>query len=206
MQIDVRTNFGPAKRRLSTLREDIRQRAVARALNRVAEQGRTRMAREIASEFNIAVGEVRPELDIRRARPGAGSAYLVVEVNALRSKRNRGRGLNLIRFLERRVSLAEARRRAKTGTLNQLVFKIKRTGGPKRIPGAFIATNPRTGGTAVFKREGRPRLPIKPVTTIDVRQMFNTKRINERVVKHMLDQFPRVLEREVEYYVRRFNA
>lgn len=206
MKFDVRTNFEPVQRRLKALRSDIRQQAVARALNRTAEQGRTRMAREVSREFNIRQGEVRSELDIRRARPGAGTAYLVVELNALKSRRNRGRGMNVIRFVERQVSLAEARRRSKAGTLNQVVFKIRRTGGSKRIPGAFIATNPKTGGTAVFMREGRARLPIKPITTIDVQQMFNTKRINKRVVDHMLDVFPKILEREVDYYVRRFNG
>ena len=200
MKIDIRTNIDDVKRDLNRLQSDIQQRAIARALNRTMDQGRTQMVREIASEFEIKQSEIRARMSIRRAREGYFGGLLTVELFALQNKR--GRGFNLIRFVEKRVTLAEAKRRQKAGTLNQLGFRIKKGGGIKRITGAFIGNKGRT----VFMREGKERLPIKAVTTIDVAQMFNTRRINSKVVRYVQDKFPEVLGREVDYYVRKFAA
>jgi len=200
VKIDIRTNIDDVKRDLNRLQSDIQQRAIARALNRTMDQGRTQMVREIASEFEIKQSEIRARMSIRRAREGYFGGLLTVELFALQNKR--GRGFNLIRFVEKRVTLAEAKRRQKAGTLNQLGFRIKKGGGIKRITGAFIGNKGRT----VFMREGKERLPIKAVTTIDVAQMFNTRRINSKVVRYVQDKFPEVLGREVDYYVRKFAA
>lgn len=199
MRIDVRTNIVEAKRDLAKLEANIRQRAIARALNKTAEQGKTQMRRAIAQEFAIAQADVGVKLMIRKAREGYFGGLLSVEISALQSRR--GRGFNVIRFMERKVSLAQARRRRKAGTLKDLHFKIKRGGELKRIRGAFIGNKGRT----VFMREGKARLPIKAVTTIDVPQMFNTKRINQRVVRFLQEKFPEVLKREIDYYVGRFG-
>jgi len=198
MQIDVRVNVREQRRALNQFGEDIRNRVVARALNEVAKQGRTQMTRAIANEFDMRQGEIRSGLTISRARATRGRLQFVVELRAL--QKSRGRGYNLIRFVENKVTLAEARRRAKAGTLRQIGFKIKRRGGIRRIPGAFIARNPRTGGTAVFMREGAGRLPVKALTTIDLAQMFNTRRINAKVVAFMRRRFAEILPREIAYY------
>lgn len=197
IKIDIRDNVAAVKADIDRLRADISERAIASALNKTAEQGRTRMIREISREFAITAGEVRGTLRLSRARPGAGTGRLIAELAPLTKKR--GRGFNVIRFLERKVSLAEGRRRAKAGTLRQLGFQIKRGGGTKRIAGVFIGNKGRT----VFVREGRARLPIKAVTTIDVAQMFNTRRINGVVVAFIQQKFPELLARELQYFASR---
>lgn len=199
IRIDVRDNIAQIKRDLDRMRTDIAERAMASAINRTADQGRTRMIREISREFAISAGEVRGTLRLSRARPGFGTGKLIAELAPLTKKR--GRGFNLIRFVERKVSLAEGRRRAKAGTLRQIGFQIKRGSGTKRITGAFIGNKGRT----VFVREGKARLPIKAVTTIDVAQMFNTKRINGDVVAFIQQKFPEILTREVRYFTERFG-
>jgi len=55
-------------------------------------------------------------------------------------------------------------------------------------------------------RVGKERLPIKALTTIDVAQMFNTKRINAKVVQMIEAKFPTIFANEVRYYTERFNA
>jgi hypothetical protein len=133
---------------------------------------------------------------------------------SLESTQRRGRSLNLIRFVERSVSLAAARKRMAAGEGGtyrigkaerrkqlELRFKIRKGGPSKVIPGAFIGNKGRT----VFIRLGDERLPIKALQTIDIAQMFNAKRINERVVGKMRSEFPRIFEGEVQYYTRRFN-
>lgn len=198
MRIDVRSNLTAVKADLDKLEKNIQERAIARALNRTAESGRTQMNRGIAQEFNVKQADVRSQIALKKAREGSGTAFLTAVIEALRGKR--GRGINVIRFMERKVSLTQQRKRIRSGD-RQLHFKIRRSGGQKIIQGAFIGNKGRT----VFKRVGRDRLPIKPVSTIDVAQMFNTRRINSKVVAHIEAQFPIIMQREVKFYVERFG-
>lgn len=200
MRLSIETNFRDVARQLKTLQQDIATKATASALNKTVAQAKTSMAREITKEFNLSAAEVREKLRIRRAtaRGGLVSIEAVLEATG----KAKGRGLNLIRFVEKSTSLAQARKRGKAGTLNQLHVQIKRTGGKKALGSAFIANKGRT----VFVRVGKERLPIKALTTIDVQQMFNTKRINGVVVKAIEDKFPRIFANEVRFYTAKFNA
>ena len=83
-----------------------------------------------------------------------------------------------------------------------LSVKIRRNGGRKVLKQGFIGNKGRTA----FERVGKARLPIKPLQTIDVPQMFNTKRINAKVVALIRERFPAIAEREVRFYLQRFNA
>jgi hypothetical protein len=197
VRLDIRTEFKGVQRRLDSLQKDIREKVLVRAVNRTIEGARTDMSREIRSEFVISANDVRDQLRIVKA--GFKAGVLIVE-GSLIGGRRKGRSLNLIRFLETKVTLAENRKRKKGGD-RELRFKIKRAGGKQVIPGAFIGNKGRT----VFRRVGAGRLPIKPVRTIDVAQMFNTKRINAAVLKRIRERFPLLVEREAAFYVNRFN-
>lgn len=195
MRVDVRSNIAEVKRDLSKLQANIRQRAVARAMNRTAEQGRTQMVREIGQEFALKAGDIRTNIAVRKAREGAFGVNLTAVIEAYGSRR--GRGFNVTRF-----RVGRGRVQAKGKKRPQLKFKIRRQGGIKQIPGAFVLNKP---GNPVVRRVGKARLPIKGVTTIGIPQMFNTRRINQRVVKFIEQKFPEVLRREVDYYVGRFG-
>lgn len=210
--LNIRTNFPDVMRQLDQLHDDIAGPATVRAVNRSIEPARPEMARAIAREFNLSVSQARETLVIKRARYVKGQIRIEAE---LASPRRRGRSLNLIHFAERKVTLSAARKRMAAGeggsyTLGngatvskalQLRFKIKRGGPYRTIPGAFIANQGRT----VFIREGKSRLPIKALQTIDVAQMFNAKRINLPVRKSILERFPRIAAHEIAFYTRRFN-
>ncbi|MEW6612694.1 MAG: phage tail protein [Pseudomonadota bacterium] len=196
IKIDIRHNIREQAAQLAKLGRELQDKAVAMALNKTADKGKTEMTRAITSEFNIKASDVRPQLNVRKA--SAKGINLVALLQAFASKR-KGRSLNLIRFLERKVTLAEARRREKRGTLNQLGFQIKKRGGVKQIKGAFIGNKGRT----VFIREGKERTPIKSLQTIDVPQMFNTRRINERVVRRIQKEFPVEFARAVQLLLNR---
>jgi hypothetical protein len=60
-------------------------------------------------------------------------------------------------------------------------------------------------GRTVFRRTGPKRLPIEPVRTIDVPQMFNQRRINKIVRDVMQQDFARILTSEARYYARRLS-
>lgn len=188
IQFNIRDNFPEVKRQLDTMRDDLANKVVWRALNKTVDQGRTEMARQISREFMLTSAQVKERLEVVRSRRD----NLGLSVMLWASNKRKARSMNLIAFVEKKISLAEANRRLKRGTLQQLRFQIKRKGGKKTIPGAFIANQGRT----VFIREGKARLPIEALGTIDVPQMFNTKRINSVVRKVMLAKFEANFERE----------
>jgi len=191
IHVDVR-GLDAIQKNLARLQSDLREKALAATLNKVGPKARTEMTRAITAEFNLKATDVRPRLSLSKA----SRDHLVVVLDPYASKR-RGRSLNLIHFVESRVTVAELRRRRKTGDL-QIGFKIKRGGGTRRIPGAFIANQGRT----VFKRVGRARLPIQAVSTIDVPQMFNARRIAGRVLDRIRRELPVEVERAVNRLLR----
>lgn len=197
--LSVKADFGDVKKKLNALSNDLQKRVVPAALNKVIAKANTEMARQISSEFNIKQQEVRGRLRITRAKRNYERWF--ARLDPFASSRA-GRSLNLIRFVERSVTLAERNRRIKNNSLQDLRFKIKRNSAPKIIKGAFIGNNGRT----VFIREGRSRLPIKALSTIDVPQMFNTRRIQivvlDRIKRDMVIEFDRAIKSAISGYIR----
>lgn len=183
MKIDIRTNFPQVIASLARLQDDVASKVLARALNRVVEQARTQMSREIRAEFNLPAAYVRDRLRIKRAFAKGGQFSLSAELVGGDGKR---RSANVISF---------ARGQGARG-----VKVAIRKGSAKEIVGAFIGNKGRT----VFRRTTSKRLPIEPVRTIDVAQMFNTRRINAKVVATIEQRFPAVFERELRFALSRF--
>lgn len=212
MQITIKHNFPAVQKQLDNLQKDIARQATASALNKTIAQAKTAMSREIRDEFNISAAKVNESLSITRASASGGELRMQA---SLQSPRKRGRSLNLINFMEKSVSMAQARKRIKAGEggtyqlqgrsmqkMLELRFKIKRKGPAKVVKGAFIGNKGRT----VFMREGKSRLPIKALQTIDVASMFNTKRVNAKVVQMMMDKFPTIFDHEAKFFTSKFNA
>lgn len=196
--LSIKADFKGVQSSLDNLHRDLQGKVVSAALNKVAAKAKTQMTREIASEFNIKQSEISARLRIIRAKRDLRSWYVILDPFAsARSYARKGTTLNLIRFVEKSVTLAEGKRRRKSGTLNQLRFQIKKTGGKVTLKDAFIATNKRTGGTAVFKRVGNGRYPIQAKQTIDIPSMFNTRRINARVVARIKQELPIEFQRAI---------
>ena len=198
MRLSLQTNFPVVDRMLGRLSDEVASKALPSATNKTMAQASTMMRREITREFNVKGDYVRDRLRVKRAVYRRGVFAVEAELIGGDGKR---RSANLIRFLERQTTLAQARSRAKKGTLDQLHFQIRKAGGKQIVRGAFIGNKGRT----VFIREGKARTPIKPVRTIDVSQMFNAKRINTKVLEFIRAKFPQVFESEVRHFTRRFN-
>lgn len=195
MQLSITTTFPDVQRKLDTLQAEVAKKATARAVNRAIEQARTLMSREIRSEFNVNGRFVAERLRIKRATFFGG----LLNIQATLDANSKTRSANLIRF---------AARAGKTG----VSVKIKRNGARKTLTGTFIGNKGRT----VFERVKDTRMAsrkaakthserIRPVQTIDVPQMFNTRRINAAVVAAMLGRFPAIFEREVSFALSQFN-
>ncbi len=204
MRIDVRHNMREVAAKIGRLSDDVRDKAAVRAVNRAAQQARTEMSSQITREYNVRSTAVKERLGIVRARYVRGR----VQIEAVLFADGKKRSMNVARFLETSVSLAEAKRRAKSGTLSDLRFRIKKRGGKKMIRPEWAAGKVFIGnnGRTVFARTSKARLPINPVQTIDVPQMFNAKNINRAVVALIEREFPRIFEHEARYYLGQFNA
>lgn len=174
-----------------------KERAIKDALRRTATGTKTVVTRAITREYVIQRSQVDPAI---RIFPKFGSGYsLAVEIDALPSRSGR-RAANVIKFMERRVSLAQHRRRQARGD-RQLHFRFRKGAGTKNIRGAFLGN----AGRTVFMREGRARLPITPVMVIDVPQMFTTKRIHAQGVAFIKQRFPELMKAEALQELRRLR-
>lgn len=214
MLISISTNFTDVQRRLDQLHEGVRGTALASAINKTLEQAKTAMIRGITSEFEVKASYVRERLRVVRASKKGG---LFSIEGSLRGGSDRKRSANIIAFVERSVTLAQARKRRRDGTLGQLFVKIKKAGGKKVVrgkygQGAFIGNKGRTvfervPGTKMGGRKwgGKHGEQIVPVQVIDVGQMFNARRINSVVVASMKAKFPAIFEREARFFTNRFN-
>lgn len=198
----IRDNFPKIAAQLDRLALDVGKKAMVRALNKTIGQGQTQMARTISKEFRISVGVAKDRLNVRRAfLKGAGGSTFSFKARLEATRRRKGRSMNLIAFVSNsKVSKASAKRQGKAALAGQLQLQIKRSGGKKVIPGAFIGNDGRT----VFIRKGNKRLPIKPINTIDVPQMFNTRRVNSVVREVMLKNFNANFQRELRAILKGF--
>lgn len=185
----------------------LRDKAMSAALNKTVAKANTEVKRAVTAEFNISSGDVAAALQIRRANSGNLQATLQI----FGSRRKRGRSLNVVHFLEKSITMAEAKRRSKKGQLYGigrggrllpvLGFKFKKGGGTKQIEGAFLANKGRT----VFVRTGDKRLPIKPVQMIGVSQMFSAERIKQRVMDRIDRDLVVEMDRAVKMVLARFG-
>jgi len=197
--INIRNNFPAVAAKLDRVAEDIGHKAMVRALNTTVEQGKIQMARQISQEFRISVSAAKDRLAVRRASVRGGLLRFQAFLEATR--KGKGRSMNMRPFVTgSRVSRASAKRQGNVALAGQLQLQIKRGGGRKVIPGAFIGNDGRT----LFIRTGKGRLPIKALSTIDVPQMFNTKRINSVVVDVMLKRFDANFHRELNVILKGF--
>ena len=73
--ISIRSQFPKLAEELKRLPDEVANPALARALNRTIEQGRTHMARSISREYNLTYGQVRDRLNISRANAARGKLW-----------------------------------------------------------------------------------------------------------------------------------
>lgn len=183
------------QRKLAGIQRDMRAKVIQPAINKVADKAIAEINRAIPQEYNVKHSEVRNAITLRRAH--SGNLQAVIEVFG--STRKRGRSMNLIHFLAavqaagRAVKVRGAKgKKADLAALNgQLGFLIKKGGGLKKIEGAFVGNKGRT----IFAREGRARLPIKPLQVIGFSQMFKSRKIESRVTEKIGADLPIEIDR-----------
>jgi hypothetical protein len=199
MKISISADFPSIYKELRTLPAQVRDGAMASALNKTIEQGRTAAIREITSEYNVKAKYVRERLIMRRARRSDG-AYSVTA--SLAGGDGRKRAANIITFGARQTSKGVS-------------VSVRKGGGRKLIANAFIGNKGRTvfmrvPGTTMASRAKysgtKHAEQIKAVQTIDVPQMFTQRRINEAIETVLRERFAQIFQRESKYFSDRFNS
>lgn len=213
-RIAVQADFAPAMRYLNKLPFDLQDKAVARALNDLGSQAKTKARSQIVSEYNLTRADVDRFLFFNRASWKHGQLTVVVGAAS-----PRGRALQMIRFVQgsatkgqrlRALSRAGIKgKKDKAAALDRIFVRVKRKGGLKLLgkPGwaqslPFVMTNRKTGGTFVAARASEARGDVRSVMTIGVPQMFSTKRSEAVLLALIREKFPTLLRSKVDAMLR----
>ena len=197
IKIEVK-GIAQVQAKLAGIRRDMQAKVLQPAINKVADKARAEINRAIPQEYNVKASEVRNAVTLRRAQAGRLEAVISV----FGSARKRGRSMNLIHFLQTVVQAGEqiklrggkGKKSEMAALQKQLGFLIKKGGGLKKIEGAFVGNKGRT----IFIREGKARLPIKPLQVIGFSQMFKSRKIEQRIMEKIAAEFPVEIDRAIK--------
>ena len=160
--------------------------AIHSALNKVAQQARTKAADMIGSEFVIQKSRINKFL--RVSTRSAGNSFSVVITG-------QGMGISLAYFgarqegvkIDRKLKkVAYNKRSHRSGNLRyggRVSVQVKRGAGQKFLSGSpkpFMAIL-KSGHQAIFQRTGKGRLPVEPLFGPGVGGLFGSDRIRKEV-------------------------
>ncbi len=175
--ITVKSNLDAVLDQFGQLTNEMKGKALARAMKRTGERSRTIMTREVRKDYNVAARDIKATIRIRRNTSG-NTIGIILE--------SKGRRLPFAYFAPKQNAI---------GT----TVKIKKA--RKMIPSAFLTTL--QSKQAVAKREGKARLPIQQLYTISIPEMLSAKSVNEAVLKAIGEELsPRILA-ELNYQLLR---
>jgi hypothetical protein len=190
IEINVRGSMDNIIADLERSKRDVLDKAIPRALNKIAAQAKTAASREIrAAGYKLKVSEIKKGLSITRASSG----QLVAKVIAS------GRPVPLIHYGARQVG---------SGVSVDVLH------GRKIISGAFIATMP-SGHKGVFVRVGKTHkkvskngrslwsgLPIKELFGPTVPNGLANAAVQGALQQFIRDKFPEILRQQINYLSR----
>jgi len=177
VELTVSLETGALKRALKALGQKAPQ-AIMRAINRTARSARTQAVRAVSKEIRLKQRDVRPMLPVIPATSRHLEAKLVA----------RGRPISVMRL---------GARQTKAGVV------YRGPGGMVLIRSAFIATMPRARRPAVFKRRGKPRLPIDKQFGPSVARLVLERGIFAAVRATAQGTLAKNLAHETEFLLRR---
>lgn len=202
--------FDEVQRSLRRLPKELHEKAIRPAINKTAEKARAEINRAISQEYAVKASEVRQAVDLRRS----SGTNLQAVIDVFGSKSRRGRSANLIHFLAAiqaagraiKARGAKASKRELADLNKQLGFLIKRGGGLKKIEGAFVGNKGRTifqrnPGAQMNSRPGnltKHSQAITPLQVIGFSQMFNSRKINSRVLDKVRTELPIEIDRAIK--------
>jgi hypothetical protein len=173
--ITVKSNIDGVLAQFDQLTDQMKGKALTRAMNRTGQRSRTVMTQEVRKEYNVKASDIK---------------------NTIRIKRNTTRNIIGI-ILESKGSRLPFAYFAPRQTAQGTTVKIKKA--RKMIPSAFVTQL--QAKMAVAKREGKSRLPINQLYTISIPEMLNAKNVRDAVLKSINDELEKRVTSELNYQV-----
>jgi len=188
MQIKISTNFPDVARQLANLQKDIGEKAVASALNKTVALAKTAMQQEDPGRVQHQRGHCHPVAE------GAACQCSEGQVPAERCP-----------VLDLPAWSAQPQPGTLLCTPDPQGCDLQGQAQWTASADPWLVPDQRRGH-GDDPRGQHARLPIKALQTIDVGQMFNTRRINAKVVQLIEARFPDIFANEARFFTARFNA
>jgi hypothetical protein len=202
MQISLNSDFPDLINNIRQLPEKIQKKVLVPALKDVSKLGRTQAIRSIGQEFNLDRPTISSAFSIKVSKDPSFSVNGIAYQATLTASSGRKRAFNIIRFLEKKITLAQSRKRRKSGSQSQLHVKVLKSGGFKSLgKNAFIFKN----GKTVFRRIPNSK-KIEPISTIGISQMFSTRRLKEPTVFKMKSSLLRYIQYSLDRYLKNIKG
>jgi hypothetical protein len=220
-KVDMSLTDRALKAKLALLPKEVSDKAVKSALRRTGQEGKTEARRAIQETYNLKAATINRYLQVgpvREIAPGRFSVWVGAETS-----RPGYRGLRLIHFgaTQRKNGAVSVKvlKAGKRGVVkgafqvqqpNGVDDIVKRTNAagsssPKVVPkqGAYKGRIIKRG---VRKGQYIKRQTLRTLFSVDVAQMFNTKRVNAVIRQRMMERYIHNLRRDIAYHSARFNA
>lgn len=165
-------------------------KAFSAALNRVGQGMKTEASRKVRETYHIRAGDVSKYGNIRVTKSDPARLQLLLT--------SRGRNIPLIRFS---TSPTSPPRRPPS----VLRAAVRKGGGKKPIPGAFVARM-QSGHVGVFMRSGTRRLPVNEKYGPAVPVMLNEPGVTEHLQKEAVERMRTRLDHEMNRVLGRLKT
>lgn len=156
--------------------------ASSAALNKLARRARSRISKEIRKDYHIKKKDLDQRMEIKRSTAKTLTATLKVT----------GKRIPLIAF--------KVKKQSRRSPLSVIVKKGTRI----ILPKAFMAKM--KFSTGVFMRKGSNRRDVRYLYGPDISDLVMSKHSQKLVDRLVNDDFPKLLQHEIEYRLSRANT
>ncbi|MGG4034209.1 phage tail protein [Paenibacillus cisolokensis] len=162
-------------------------KAFSAALNRVSAGIKTEAARKVRETYYVKHGDVLKTIKVSKAEPGRLELLLT----------SRGPSLPLIKF-------RTSPRNPPAKQPKVLKAAVKKGGGMKPIPGAFVAKM-NSGHIGVFRRAGKQRLPVDELYGPAIPAMLGEPGVAEHLQQESVRRMSQRLDHELNRVLGRLS-
>lgn len=213
-KVDMSLTDRALKAKLALLPREVADKSIKSALRRTGQESKTEARRAIQETYNLKASTINRYLfvgPVREIAPGRFSIWIQAETS-----RPGYRGLRLVHF-------------GANQTKRGVSVKVLKAGKRGIVKGAFKAMMPngvedvvKRTAEKVVPRQGRykgrtikrgarkgqylKREKLRALFSVDVAQMFNTKRVNKIIRQRMMERYSHNLRRDIAYHSAKFNA
>ena len=200
INVTVNNNVDKQIAVLARISSKVKTKATVRAINHTVRKLKTNTDKEIRKIYNIQKKAIKPALKTSFASERQAFARGSLSVS--------GRPIPLINFGAKPKNPFNVKGRSHKKVGGGVTVKIKKAGGKKLIPHAFIVTT-KAGRPAVMMRanvKGAPKIkggqkydpPIATLRSVSLPSAFLSKAVNKAIVKLSTVEFNKEFTRQIE--------